>query len=794
MNATVAIAKSIRSRRACPPLLGCLLTAAASVGAQQPQPAPALEEERAIEAITVTARKREESTQDISLSISAYDEEAIRRRNLGQLEDIAMQTPGLAFEDFSNGGYGLPVIRGATQFYVAQLEQNVSVFLDGIYIPRQYAFDLGLANISRIEVVKGPQSALYGANAFAGAINYISRAPEPDGFAGNLEGTFGNAGRQDYIADINIPLVEDRLAVRLGASSSEFEGDFANNHPNAGRLANARSDGTLGGWEKNAYSVGATALLDSVELKLDWRRFETDSEEGPQFVMNRGNGDTNCSPTLSGFPVPRPNNALFCGELPVTPVPGPSGISGLVRDPRNIGMLLDTEMLRGEIDWQFGDRSRIDYIFGNISSDVFSVADSSRDALAGTPNFFVFPPVVENIFASLPTGDFDYSSHELRYEYESDSGFYLTAGIFQLDGEDNDIQVFQGVPLAGTEPITSVTPRPPTDAEALTETERRSLFGRAELPFADGVFVLGIEARFTRESKEVAERLLRQNFNFEDDYVTPRLTLDYNLSPERLLYASAAKGVKSGGINISGFPGLLEEERYYAPDENITYEIGSKNILADGDVTLNAALFLIDWSNLQTLTLPTGARTEVATIVTNLGAAESRGVEIAATARLSDNFAVNGGVSWIDATYGGGTRTGRVVQAGVCDGMVCAQDGDVSGKELARSPATQWNMGAEFTGRVSADIDFFLRADFTGQSEMWVSELNLATVSPRRLGSLRAGFGWNDLSLDLWMTNAFDEEYVSNAFFIANQFTVDYRPTLGPPRRYGATLRYVFSE
>ena len=792
MNAIAAITGTKPNPAVGSLLLGCLLTTIAfSASAQQTPPAPAAE--RVIEAITVTARKREESEQDISLAISAYDEEAIRRRNLVQLEDIAMQTPGLAFEDFSNGGYGLPVIRGATQFSIQQLEQNVSVFLDGIYIPRQYAFDLSLANTSRVEVVKGPQSALYGANAFAGAINYVSRAAELDGFTGNLEATFGNAGRQDYIADINIPLVEQRLAVRLGASTSDFDGDFPNNHPNAS-FASARSDETLAGFSKKAFSIGAVASLDAVELKLDWRRFETDSEEGPQFVLTRGNGDTNCSPTLSGFPVPRPNDALFCGELPVKPVPGPSGISGLLRDPRNTGLDLTTELWRAGFDWQISDRSSINYIFGSITSDVFSIADSSRDALTGTPNFFVFPPVVENIFASLPTGDFDYGSHELRYEYEGDDGVYLTFGIFLLDGEDHDIQVFKGVPLAGTGLITreNLMPRPPTDAEALTETERRSLFGRAEVPFADGTFVLGLEARYTMESKELTERILRQSFSFDDDYITPRLTLDYNLSPDRLLYASVAKGVKSGGINISGFPGLLEAERFYDPDENLTYEIGSKNVLADGNVTVNAALFLIDWSNLQTLTLPTGARTEVATIVTNLGEAESRGIELAATARLSDNFTVNGGFSWIDATYGGGTSTGRVVQAGVCDGVVCSREGDVSGKELARTPSTQWNIGAEYSTRTSAGLDFFLRADYTGQSEMWVSELNLATVGARQVGSVRAGFGWNDVSLDLWVTNALDEEYVSNAFFIANQFTVDYRPTLGPPRRYGATLRYTF--
>ena len=789
MNIIGASAKLSCRELAALSALACLLAAGGAAIAQQSQ--PAAENER-LEAIIVTARKREESVLDISLAISAYDEETIRRRNLGQLEDVAMQTPGLAFEDFSNGGFGLPVIRGATQFNVAQLEQNVSVFLDGIYIPRQYAFDLGLVNTGRIEVVKGPQSALYGANAFAGAINYVPRERNFNEVIGSVEGTLGNRDRVDMVADLNIPLVEDAVALRLGVSRSEYEGDFPNNHPNAARIANAGTDEVVGGWEKSAYSFGATARFESLEMKLDWYRFETDSEEGAQFVLTRGNGDTNCSPTVSGFPVPRPNDALFCGELPATPIPGPSGISGLVRDPRSIGLDLVTEVLRGEIDWRISDRSRIDYIIGSITSDVFSVGDSSRDALIGTPNFFVWPPVVENIFASLPTGGFDYQSHELRYEYESDSGFYFSFGAYLLDGEDTDIQVFAGAPLGGTEPITSVNPRPPTDAEGRTESERRSLFGRAALPFSDGMFVLGLEARYTREAKDFTDRIVRQSFSFDDDYITPRITLDYNISPDRLLYASVAKGVKSGGINVSGFPGLLEQERFYAPDQNLTYEIGSKNVLANGDLNLNAAVFLIDWSDLQTLTIPTGAPTEVAAIVTNIGAAKSRGVEIDATAWISDNITVNGGIAWIDATYGDGTKSGRVVGAGVCDGSVCARDGDVSGNELARSPDLQWSIGAQIEGQLTSEIDFFIRADLAGQAEMWVSELNLATIGSRRLTSLRAGVSRYNFSLDLWATNAFDEDYVSNAFFIANRFTVDYRPTLGPPRRYGATLRYEF--
>ena len=100
----------------------------------------------AIEEVLVTARKIEESLQDIPLSISAFTSQDINDRSIEELEDIALLTPGLTFEDFSNGAFGTPVIRGASQFDIDALEQNVSTFIDGVYIPRQYAVDVGTVN------------------------------------------------------------------------------------------------------------------------------------------------------------------------------------------------------------------------------------------------------------------------------------------------------------------------------------------------------------------------------------------------------------------------------------------------------------------------------------------------------------------------------------------------------------------------------------------------------------------------------------------------------------------------
>lgn len=138
-----------------------------------------------LEEIVVTARKREERLQEIPLSVTAFTTGDMAKRSIKDMKDIARFTPGFSFGDFGGGGATAPVIRGANQV-AGNFEQNVSFFLDGIYLPRSYMTNLGFGNFERIEVVKGPQSARYGRNAFMGAINYVSKRPTEEWMA---EGT-----------------------------------------------------------------------------------------------------------------------------------------------------------------------------------------------------------------------------------------------------------------------------------------------------------------------------------------------------------------------------------------------------------------------------------------------------------------------------------------------------------------------------------------------------------------------------------------------------------------------------
>ena len=200
-------------------------------------PVAAQDEAQFLEEVIVTARKKSESLQDIPLSVSAFSGEQIARRAYRDLRDIAMATSGLEYEDFATGGLSTaPVIRGMGQTFTTSRVQNTGVFLDGIYLQRQSMVNPGLLDVERIEVLKGPQNAQYGRNAFAGAINYITKKP-PHEFAGEIGGTLGDGERRDLFGNVGGPIIPDVLYGRISAGASEFDGHTKNHHPFADERA-----------------------------------------------------------------------------------------------------------------------------------------------------------------------------------------------------------------------------------------------------------------------------------------------------------------------------------------------------------------------------------------------------------------------------------------------------------------------------------------------------------------------------------------------------------------------------
>lgn len=363
----------------------------------------------ALDEVTVTSRRVEERLQEILVAVSALSAQQIAELGIQNLTDVAAKTPGFTLESFS-GPLTQPVIRGMTQLRLTSPTQNVATVLNGIYLQRNYMIDSTLIEMQRIEVIKGPQSALYGRNAFAGVLNLVTA--EPTGELGSkVSVTVGSDERRDVKASVNLPLTSDGSSgLLLGVADSRFDGTWGNNHPLADQ--GGATDGNVGGYDKRAWY--ARALIRptervSVDLFGIWS--ERAQEQNPTYAasirsallpfgftarltpFNTLNASpqndlrtiiavttANPDPACPAVPAPQApsirvvrqtslstfvlcetpgtaQNRFIAGAVPTDPViaPGEPRAPGVVVDPRAFGLDGPTTIASGKIDFELND-------------------------------------------------------------------------------------------------------------------------------------------------------------------------------------------------------------------------------------------------------------------------------------------------------------------------------------------------------------------------------------------------------------------------------------------------------
>jgi iron complex outermembrane receptor protein len=760
-------------------------------GAVTAQEAPVESSDDMIEKIEIIYQKTQESLQKVPLSVSALTSEDMRKRNIRELEDVALATSAFSFEDFG-GGFGVPVIRGGAQTRIQDLDMTTSVFLDGIYLPRQYMFDIGTVGFDRIEVVKGPQSALYGKNAFLGAVNYVSKRPG-DELSSDVSVTLGSDKLREFTGEVSVPLIEDLLSARAVVAYSEFDGSWQNDHPDADLDFGSKSTkGNVGGHEKSTYGLNFDITPnDKLNIELDYYRVERFAESGANNRIEAP-GDTNCSPTFFG------GNRFYCGEIPdtFTPLPGgsPEG-SIIVRDPRSYSLDVVSDFLRARVDYDISDAWGVMYQYGNSDSETTSAGGGDRDPLLGNTSFGA------NIINGTPVGTVNFFSHELQLQYSHQqwSGF---VGVFTSEIDDFDKFDLGIAPLRGTEPIIV----DPIDGilsgttfnigltNAATDVLTDAVFGQISWTTEDGSLRITAEGRYSDE-----EKILDSNTTTETDTIfkanwtefTPRFSVDYQLDDDRMVYASLARGAKSGGFNNTVFD---ESQRSFEPDENWTTEVGSKNDLLNGKLRLNGALFYTNWNDLQIASSPVGIPAGVTppAIVDNTGGASIVGFELDGAWTATDNLSIDFAISKSKTEYKDGSKSSRIGLIGGCDGIVCPADGSIGGNQLQRQPEFQASVGAELAGELSGGYYWSVRGDVNHQSKQFIDELNLAWLPDRTLVNLRANMQMGGFDVSLWAKNVFDKEYAASSFFIATPFGTAYVPIRGQKRTVGLTVAYSF--
>jgi len=563
------------------------LALAAPGFAQTPADAAAENSDDQGNEIIITARRSSERLQDVPIAVTVLNAEKLERENIDDLGDIAEKTVGFAFENFT-GPLAQPVIRGQTNLRTTSPVQNVSTVLNGIYIQRGYFVDQGLLDLEQVEIIKGPQSALYGRNAFAGVISLTTRTPDLDQISGRVTGTVGSDKRYEIKGGVNVPVVPGVFAIYAAAGYSTFDGTWVNNAPLA-NAAGANTRGKLGGYEKKAYQLGAKLKIgEAVTLEGMYIRTERDLEQNPAYTLSTAGltapiNTLNASPTGVGA---ARQNRLWVGLLPATvPLfPGEARPAGLVIDPRAFGLRGPSDIWMGKLVVDNGGPVAFEALYGHTEANIQARGSAQRDPTTAVA-FSLAPgilPVVNygNVFDSSGSGSrFNSDSIEAKMMFKGNdqlSGFVGVNFSRTFDVDSNGSEFGPVNSLVEPDPASFYPVSPGAVVPATTPLfARNTLFRRVESVFSAFGYVkwkpveqlsITLEGRWTQEDQKGSD-LFAVDRNpatgastgtiaattptvfRKANFFTPRGSITYKFDDDHNVYLSAGRGYKSGGIN-----------------------------------------------------------------------------------------------------------------------------------------------------------------------------------------------------------------------------------------------------
>ncbi len=717
------------------------------------------------ETIVVTARKREENLIDVPLSITAVTAKDIQESGIENVSDLSRQVPGFNFKQgFGRTGSGdggpsvRPSIRGMSNILGTP---NAGFFVDGVFVSQNIT-SYQLDNLERVEVIRGPQSALFGRQTFSGAINFVTRKPGND-FRGAINVTGGQWDHAEASGYIQIPVVKDRLAVEFNARVYNFGGDYVNGDSGE-RDINAQSSQNFGGKIRWTPS-------NNVELIVNGA-YGHDRDKGYSsfFIPQAG---LNClQPTIIGTVagIPRSSNrrrGYYCGE-----VVSPSSFAYNNAEIEALGYHpLERSYFRGDAtlhvttanDWTFTlvgaynwqenqngfDNTYLPSADPSLTIEYRSNHDYSLEGRVQSPATAAIRGLL-GVYYFRADDDRGYTVQTLR----TNANYRLRSGFTSADGVQN-IAAFGMVEA-------DISDRFTVTAEARYQEDK--IIGSTE------VAVLNGEGPPTNIRDRTYKSFL------------PRVTARFELGPNWNLYGSVAKGNKPGGFNdlptdanasfladfiAKGYEAFTEESVW-------SYELGTKGQI--GGLNFNVAGFYVDWSKQQlTQSQPyqriVGTFTTVPFIV-NAGKSEIRGFEAELFGKVTDWFDFRIAYAYNDAKFTNFydeiteqlyDTDGRpsfldtaLTQRNPAD--VDGPNGQVAGNRLPQTPVHQLAVTTNFKFPLSERLNFFLRSDASWESKRFDQVHNLAHTGDSFNMNLRTGveIGEN-ITLTAWVNNVTDD-------------------------------------
>ena len=607
-----------------------------------------------LEEIIVVARKREEKLQDVPISITAFSAQGIRDRNIQSSYDLAGFIPNFNLSANIGRRLDAPNVRGQFGPLLGGTAPNASFFIDGVYATGSVG-STSLANLERVEILRGPQSATFGRATFSGAVNYITRKPT-DEYVGEINARFGEDGDRELGVWVSGPIpagdsvFKDKLFFFAGASWNEWDGEWTNAlqpgqvdstalFPGFGRIIWANNTQFPGdppcpagsAATGCAYTIGDNSELGGEETKigtvkliykpLDSLEFNfkaefVDAEDGhfaylfvPPLQNNNcynrdtaGNDLDNDSTRVTGSR----SGGWHCGTqtdsgfAPVVNIPnlerGVTTFFGVAEPAPFIGMQEEVERYLAQVTYDFRDYSFTARYSSNRQNSEY-VRDLDRSYALG--------PVSTGLFESNSIFTNRDRSWEVRVQSPGDKRFRWQLGYYYYNFKglqyQRDFTGFNRIVLqdAGQQEVTNY-----------------AIFGGFDWDIVDN-WRLAFEGRYaedepTRQSGLFDDPLsadpanpdqIRSVANDVFYSFSPRITLSWFVTEDLTTYLQIAEGNKPGGFNFAYFDvgvdpiQLTTDKPYIDEEEATTWEIGSKGTFFDGQLSANVALFYIDWTN-----------------------------------------------------------------------------------------------------------------------------------------------------------------------------------------------------
>lgn len=696
-------------------------------------PFTAFGQDLAIEEIIVTATKRAESVQDVPVAISAVDADTIAAMNLDQFTDITKISPSLTVSrgDWAtNSSFSL---RGVgTNVFSINIEPSVSIIVDDVALVRSEQAFSDLRDIERIEILRGPQSTLFGKSASAGVINITTKNPG-DEFSARIRAGMTDDDETSYSFTLDGPL-SDTVGFRLSGFSKERED---------GHIKNVLTGEDVNGSESDGFRAKLRwEITDSVTATLTTEHSESESS-----CCHRSFRDLSAG-------------AAFLGFLPQAAVLG-----GLTPSDDNDEVRVDAPTM----DESEGDTTslRVEFELGEHELlSVTSVTDWDYEVgtdVDGTDFDLLGLFTGGALSGGLVQGggfELEAMSQEFRLVSPASDKFEYVVGLFYSDIEYG--RDFNRAPLFAADWVTD------------TGAETTALYAQGTWTLSEKT-QLTAGLRYNREEIEhdFSNLLTGLNFSGSDtDTATPgKISIQRFVNDDVMWFASYSIGYKGQGYDISSSFNQNTSDNPVGSEDSQAFELGMKGTFLNGRLQFNPTIFHATYDDFQAqqARLVNG----VAELgITNVGELETWGIEVDIQALLSENLRLVGGFAYTNAEIqsfsGADCWPGQTAGQGcVTNPITGSPSQDLGGEELNNSPDFKLTLSAEyFQPMPSLPFDGFFNASYQWQSEVNFSLLADPGTEQEEYGVLNLSFGLIErenqrYQVTFFANNVLGEDYVS---------------------------------